>query len=135
MGLLDNVLGMLGGKGGDSSQLLGLVTGLVTSSGGLDGLLQKFSGAGLGNVVQSWISKGENLPISGDQILKVFGQGTIGDLAQKAGLDTGTAASGIAHVLPTIVDKLTPDGAAVGGDALESGIKNLLSGGLGKLLS
>ena len=35
--------------------------------GGLGGLLQSLQGAGLGEVAQSWIGTGSNLPISADQ--------------------------------------------------------------------
>ncbi|MEN9676881.1 MAG: hypothetical protein RIS76_2777 [Verrucomicrobiota bacterium] len=131
MGLLDGIMGALGQGGG--GQLVSLVTGFIQGNGGLDGLAQKFDGAGLGSVFQSWIGKGANLPISSDQILKVFGEQDLGALGQKLGLGANEAAGGLAQILPGLVDKLTPDGASVSGNALESGIQNLVSGGIGKL--
>lgn len=133
MGLLDSVLGAIG-KGGDTSQIISAVTGFIQGSGGLEGLVQKFSNAGLGNVVQSWIGKGQNLPISGDQILKVFGDHDLSQLGQKVGLGVSETANGLAAILPGVVDQLTPEGTSVSGSALESGIKNLVAGGIGKLL-
>ena len=43
------------------------------------------------------------------------------------------AASGIAQVLPPLIDKLTPDGQPVGADVLQQGIQALLGGKLGDL--
>lgn len=121
------------GQGGGGGQLVSMVTGFIQGHGGLEGLSQKFNGAGLGNIFQSWISKGPNLPVSGDQILKVFGEQDLGRLGQNLGLGAADAAGGLAQILPGLVDKLTPDGVPVSGGALESGIQNLVSGGIGKL--
>ena len=41
--------------------------------GGLSGLLQQFHDKGLGSLVSSWVSTGQNLPISADQIQHVLG--------------------------------------------------------------
>jgi uncharacterized protein YidB (DUF937 family) len=136
MSLLGNIVGQLAGNvagGGQSAQLLQLVTGLVTSGGGIDGLVGKFTQAGLGNIVQSWVGKGSNLPVSGDQIMQVFGAQQIGQIAQQAGLQPPQAANGLAQLLPTVVDKLTPDGASVGGAALDQGVAGLLKNGAGGL--
>ncbi|MBL9172520.1 MAG: DUF937 domain-containing protein [Verrucomicrobiales bacterium] len=132
MGLLDGILGALG-PGGDGGSLVTLVTGFLQGQGGLEGLGRRFESAGLGNIFQSWIGKGPNLPIGGDQILKVFGEQDLGRLGQKLGLEAADAAEGLAHFLPKIVDQLTPEGTPVSGPALESGIRSLVSGGIGKL--
>lgn len=130
-GLAGQVLGGLGG--GQQAQLLQLATGLVTQNGGLDGLVKMFAQNGLGNIVNSWVSKGQNMPISGDQITQVFGANKIQELAQQTGLAPNNVSSGLASILPNVVDKLTPDGASVGGNVLEQGIAGLLEGGIGGL--
>lgn len=132
MGLLDGIMGALG-QGGGGGQLVSLVTGFIQGNGGLEGLARKFDGAGLGNVFQSWIGKGTNLPISSDQIFKVFGEQDLGALGQRLGLGAKEAAGGLAQILPGLVDKLTPDGTSVSGNALDEGIQKLVSGGIGKL--
>ena len=132
MGLLDGIMGALG-QGGGGGQLVSLVTGFIQGNGGLEGLARKFDGAGLGNVFQSWIGKGTNLPISTDQILKVFGEQDLGALGQRLGLGANEAAGGLAQILPGLVDKLTPDGTSVSGSALDEGIQKLVAGGIGKL--
>ena len=114
MGLLDSVLGSLaqGGSGSGGNPLLETVLSMVNNpdTGGLAGLLQKFQEHGLGNVADSWVSTGKNLPISGDQIQEALGSGALGDIASKLGLSTGDVSSQLADLLPGVVDKLTPNG-------------------------
>jgi len=114
MGLLDSVLGSLsqGGSGSGGNPLLDTVLSMVNNpdTGGLAGLLQKFQEHGLGNVADSWVSTGKNLPISGDQIQEALGSGALGDIASKLGLSTGDVSSQLADLLPGVVDKLTPNG-------------------------
>lgn len=132
MGLLDSLLGSLGGN--DGGQLMSLVSGFLQGQGGLDGLVRKFDSAGLGNLIQSWIGKGQNLPISADQIQQVFGQQDLASLGQQVGLGVPEIATGLSKILPNLVDQLTPEGTSVSGGALDSALKNLASGGLGRLL-
>ena len=114
MGLLDSVLGSLsqGGSGSGGNPLLDTVLSMVNNpdTGGLAGLLQKFQEHGLGNVADSWVSTGKNLPISGDQIQEALGSGALGDIASKLGLSAGDVSSQLADLLPGVVDELTPNG-------------------------
>lgn len=85
MGLLDqlagDVLGSLAGgqgqpqaAGGGQAMLLQLVMGLLQGNqGGLGALLARLNEAGLGEQVASWIGKGQNLPVSAEQISQAFG--------------------------------------------------------------
>ncbi len=135
MGLLDGLLGSLLGGLNNNQQggLLGSVAGLVGGQGGIQGLLQKFTGQGLGNVVQSWIGKGQNLEVSPDQVKQAFGAEQLQQLAAQAGIDPSQIAGHLAKVLPQVVDKATPDGEIVEGNALQSQLSSLLKGGLGGL--
>ena len=114
MGLLDSVLGSLsqGGTGAGGNPLLETVLSMVNNpdTGGLAGLLQKFQQSGLGNVADSWVSTGKNLPISPDQLQNALGSGELGSLAEKLGMSTGDVSSQLADLLPGVVDKLTPNG-------------------------
>jgi len=106
MGLLD---GLLGGAGGGSS--IGAITDLLgAQEGGLGGLIGAFEKSGLGGVASSWIGKGENLPISAEQIQTVLSSGMIAEFAAKLGVDPEVAAGTLAKVLPQVIDQLTPDG-------------------------
>lgn len=134
MGLLDSVVGALGagGGGGGQGDLLGVVMKLIGQNGGdLAGLVSKFQQGGLGDVVGSWVSTGQNLPVSPDQLSHVLGKDTIGNLAQQLGVSHGDLAGQLSQLLPQVVDKMTPQGqmpAAGAGGGLD------LGGLLGSLL-
>jgi uncharacterized protein YidB (DUF937 family) len=136
MGLLDGLLGSLLGSLNNNQQsgLMTAVSGLISGSGGIGGLMQKFNGAGLGNLMQSWVGSGQNAPATAEHIEQVFGVDQLKALAEKTGIDPSQISAHIAQVLPQLVDKLTPQGQPVEGDALHSGLASLLQGGLGKLL-
>lgn len=128
MGLFDKVGGMLGGKGG-SGDLLGMVTELIQQSGGLNGLLQKFEGAGMGDLVSSWVGNGENKPVDAGQVSSALGSDTLNDLASKFGVDLGEVSGMLANVLPQAVDRLTPNGEVdASSDVTGGGLENMLGG-------
>lgn len=116
MGLMDQLGqaagGMLGGQGGQNP-LLQAVVGLLgkeSSIGGLAGLVQAFQKNGLGEIVNSWVSTGQNLPVTANQIEQGLGSDLLSQLASKAGLSSGAASSQLSGILPDLVDKLTPGG-------------------------
>lgn len=153
MGFFDSVLGavqgaMQGGAQSDAAQQAGLPAGVPPElagalasilgndggNGGLGGLVERFSQAGHGDIISSWIDKGENKPVSGNQL-----QDVLGNLS-------GPLMAMLPVVLPMIIDKLTPDGQAPqgglgnGGDLLSSLVGSLSQGqlpqgGNGDLLS
>jgi len=113
MGLLDSILGgqnQEGGNPGDANPLLGVLTGLLAQSGGVQGLLNKFIQAGHGDKVASWVGPGENQPVSPDQVQNAVGTDQITAIAAKLGVDPAQASQLLAKFLPTVVDKLTPGG-------------------------
>jgi uncharacterized protein YidB (DUF937 family) len=128
MGLLDDFKGMAsettGSGEGDSA-----ISGLLGKGGSaLPGLLDKFGAGGLGNVAQSWVGKGANLPISGAQIKSVLGSDVVASVAAKLGLSTEAAADKIAQVLPGIIDKLTPNGIVPDPEALADKLTGVIKG-------
>lgn len=117
MGLMDQlgraIQGMAGGTQAQNP-LLQAVTSLLggqnSSIGGLAGLVQAFQKNGLGEIVNSWVSTGKNLPISADQIKQGLGGDLLSQLAGKAGLSPDAAGSQLSSLLPDLIDKLTPNG-------------------------
>ena len=113
MGLLDNLqnqaLGAITGANSNSlaSNLLQMIQ---NQPGGLQGLLQCFHDKGLGGLASAWVSTGPNPPASADQIHDVLGGDKIKQLASAAGISPDIAGSAIGHILPALVDKLTPNG-------------------------
>jgi uncharacterized protein YidB (DUF937 family) len=113
MGLLDSILGAATGKSdpsGEANPLIGIVGGLLTQSGGLQGLANRFSQGGQGNAFQSWVGMGENQPVSSGQIQNVLGSEQVNAIATRMGVDPAVASTFLAEYLPKIVDKLTPAG-------------------------
>lgn len=125
MGLLDQITGALGGKNSGSIDYAAILQ-WVNQQGGISGLLEKFRQGGVAEIVQSWISTGANLPISGEQIQNILSQTALQQLSSKLGI-TNEATSGIlAEFLPQIVDKLSPDGKEPTDNALVTAGLNML---------
>lgn len=133
MGLLDSIVGSLTGGGEGQSQLLQIVTGLITQHGGVEGVLQKFAAHGMGAEAQQWVGTGPNPPITGDHVQRVFGNDIVQQVASQLGVPPTQAASGLAALLPTVIDKLTPKGQSVSGSELQDNISGLLKGGTSSL--
>jgi uncharacterized protein YidB (DUF937 family) len=101
---------------------------LKNQPGGIAGLVQQFHDKGLGEVVSSWVSTGQNLPITADQIKSVLSNEHVQAFAAKAGISPEVASAKIAEVLPMIMDKLTPNGQLpTQGGLLETGMNMLKS--------
>jgi uncharacterized protein YidB (DUF937 family) len=113
MGLLDSILNAVSGGGdtsGKAAPLIGMLSGLLTQCGGLEGLASKFSQSGQGNVFSSWVGVGENKSISSNQIQEALGSDQVRAMAARMGVDPNMASNFLAEYLPKIVDKLTPAG-------------------------
>jgi uncharacterized protein YidB (DUF937 family) len=117
MSLLTSVLGAVMGGQQQQNPLLNIALSMLSNNqqgggSGLAGLLGQFQQAGLGHVADSWIGKGQNMPISGDQLQQILGSGQIGQIAQQLGLSNDQASGQLADLLPSLIDKLTPHGEA-----------------------
>ena len=128
MGLLDQLANqMLGGdtqrglgQGMQAAQLAGLAQAVIAMLGsqqpgqqqqaGLGGLLQGFQNAGLDGIIRSWISTGQNQPISGNQLRDALGSDRIDALSRQAGIAPDQGLGALAQLLPSLIDQLTPDG-------------------------
>jgi len=97
---------------------------MLSSQGGLSGLAQQFQQAGLGPQMNSWISAGQNLPISPEQLSQVFGQQQLQQMAAGSGLDQAEVSRGLSDLLPQMIDKLTPQGQIPAG-GIDSALSEL----------
>ncbi|ESN97461.1 hypothetical protein HELRODRAFT_93101 [Helobdella robusta] len=128
MSLFDTLASQVLGSSEQGSAL----SGLLESQGGVAGLIDKFQNGGLGEIAQSWVSTGGNLPISAEQIQAVLGHETVANVAAQFGVDPEQAANTLSSLLPQLVDGLTPNGelpANGNGDLLSAGL-DLLKGKL-----
>lgn len=115
-------LGGGGGMGGMSGMGgMGGMGGL----GGLGALIQQFQQAGLGGQMDSWISTGQNLPISPEQLTQALGHGRMQEMAATHGMDSGQLAGGLSQILPQLIDGLTPQGQVPSGGGLDSALAEL----------
>jgi uncharacterized protein YidB (DUF937 family) len=112
MGLIDTILAAITGKSdsADANPLGAALNSLLAQNGGIQGLMDKFSQGGLGDVFASWVGMGENKSISPDQISSLLDSKQLQGLASSLGLDASQASGFLADYLPKIVDKLTPSG-------------------------
>jgi uncharacterized protein YidB (DUF937 family) len=118
-----------GGLGGMLGQVLGGNAGggpAAGLGGGLGGLLQQLERAGLGSQAQSWVGTGQNQPITADAVSQIFGNDGLAEIARRAGLSTGEASAGLAHLLPAVVDHVTPQGRVPAGNEIEEALGGLL---------
>jgi uncharacterized protein YidB (DUF937 family) len=95
------------------------------ATGGLLGLVNTLRQLGLDDVVSSWISTGENKPISSEQVQNALGEGQINQIAQNMGVSHQEVSTGLAGLLPQLIDKLTPDGKLPEGRVLDQGLELL----------
>jgi uncharacterized protein YidB (DUF937 family) len=126
MGILDSIVGQVfGGKNQNA-----LVTAVLSSlgnqqTGGLAGLVEQLNSKGLGDIVNSWVSTGKNLPITPEQLKDGLGTQVLGNIASQAGISQDQVASQLSTLLPKIVDKLTPDGKVSQADIISKGMELL----------
>lgn len=124
--------GALGGQSGGGSlfspaMIMQIVSMLMNKQGGIGGLVNSFNNAGMGDIVKSWISTGQNLPVSGSQVTQVLGSSTVTQVATQLGINPSQAGDLLSKVLPHVVDQLTPQGQVhadhqSGGDMLNAAI-------------
>jgi len=117
-GLLSGGLGgLLGGLLGGSGAGMGSATlpadddqAHSAVSGGLGELLQRFQQNGYGNVAGSWVGTGPNQPIAPHELQQALGPETVDDLSEQTGVPRNDLLSQLSQALPTLVDRLTPQG-------------------------
>lgn len=133
MGILDALKGVASSALGaeQHTAIANAATSVLSGqSGGLGGLVTQLSQAGLGPAVNSWVGTGQNAPVTGDQLGQALGSDVVFQIAKKAGISPEVAKSGLAFVLPLLIDKATPKGQIPsGGGSLADGL-----GGLAALL-
>lgn len=110
------------GTQADTNAIGNALSGLLgDGQGGIDlaGLASKMASSGeLGNVLSSWLGDGANSSINAESIMSLLGDSNIADFASKLGIDSQSAAGGLADVVPQLMDKSSSGGSlldSVGG--------------------
>ena len=120
MGLLDGVLEGVAGAG-----IYSVVNKLINDHGGLQGVMTTLQQRGLGGAVESWMGTGANQALTPDQVHQALGADKINELAQHAGVTPREVSTHLANTLPTMVDKLTPNGQVPPGNPIQDGLAAL----------
>jgi uncharacterized protein YidB (DUF937 family) len=105
--------GMLGGGGGGMGGGMGSPMGGSmggSMGGGLGGLIDMFRSRGHGDAIDSWVGTGPNRMLAPNELESALGPDTVDQLQQQTGMDRGNMLSELSHVLPGVVDQLTPHG-------------------------
>ena len=89
--------------------------------------------SGLTSMAASWLGDGNNSPISASQILGLFGDSKVQSFASSLNLDSDTAVSGLAEMLPELLDSNSNGGALLGDAGAGGMLGSLVKGGLGSL--
>lgn len=109
MKCFDRLGELMSGEGRHDAVMRALAA-LVDDHGGLGGLGQRFRDIGLGNVLDSWLDKNGNLPLTPADIYVALGEGAVGQFADMMETTSLNAAKVMAEALPELFDRLTPDG-------------------------
>lgn len=120
MGLLDNVMGqaksaLAGQESSLGPMLLSMLggggEGQAAQTNGLSNLIGKFKQAGLGNIVESWMSDQQpNQSVTPDQVNGALGEQTTSAMAGKTGMPKGALLATLAAILPKLVSSMTQNG-------------------------
>ncbi len=77
---------------------------------GLGGLIKQFQQKGLGDAIDSWVNTGTNKDVSSGQVAEALPRDVVDELARRTGLSRDQVIGELAKILPTTVDRLTPQG-------------------------
>ncbi|MDB5884280.1 MAG: hypothetical protein JWR74_451 [Polaromonas sp.] len=128
-------MGGLGGIGGGSGMgmgskggalmvmLLPLAMQWVQRNGGIGAVLQRFQNKGYSQQAASWVSTGENEALEPQAMSEVMGTEELSRLSQQLGVSKEEVSSGMAQIMPQMVNHLTPEGGVPddGDDVLDRG--------------
>ncbi len=118
---------------GDIANALG---GILGGENGLDlgAIIGKVTDGDFGELIQSWIGQGDNVPIDPEQVGALLGDDKVAAFAESLGVSLDSAKQALADALPNIIDHATPAEGGMFDDILAQvgGVKGAMDM-LGKL--
>jgi uncharacterized protein YidB (DUF937 family) len=104
-------------EGIDSSSVTEALSGLLSNEEGsfdISSIISNaMSGDGIGSIVSSWLGDGDNEEIDAGGLASLLGEEKISAFAEKLGIDTDTALSGLTDAIPNMMDKSSEGGTIV----------------------
>ena len=110
MGIMETLTGLFKSSGLQDSLIKSVGSMISDGKISMDSLKAQADKAGLGDIFDSWVSKGENKPITADQVKQMANPENLQKIADDAGISVDQAAEELSKALPDVVDKVTPDG-------------------------
>ncbi len=104
----DFVKGLTGGGSAAAAAPAQAIPGGI--AGALSGLVAHMQGNGAGNIANSWVGTGANLPITGLQLSQILGPDLVNKISASTGLSADQLVAQLSAVLPQLVDHMTPQG-------------------------
>jgi len=104
-------------EGIDSNSVTEALSGLLSNEEGsfdISSIISNaMSGDGIGSIVSSWLGDGDNEEIDAGGLASLLGEDKISAFAEKLGIDTDTALSGLTDAIPNMMDKSSEGGSIV----------------------
>jgi hypothetical protein len=95
-------------------------------TGGLDGFLNLFRRAGVGDVITSWSGGKEGRPLTTSHVESALGMSTLEKLAASSGLAPATVSSVAAFLMPRMIARLATNGVLPSSKALLSHVTHYI---------
>ena len=73
-------------------------------------LFSRFEQSGYADIIRSWIGSGQNHPIEPHQLKEALGSQKVEELSRETGLPHNALLDELVRLLPTVIDRLTPQG-------------------------
>jgi uncharacterized protein YidB (DUF937 family) len=120
MGLTETLTGFLRSSGVPDKYVNSVTKMMQDGSLSLQRFKERAQKEGLGDIFDSWVSKGENKPITADQVKAAADPENLQKIADEAGVSVDEAAEELSKAMPEVVDKLSPEGQLPSDDEVRS---------------
>ena len=87
-----------------------ILSQVLANSGGLQGVVNKLQQAGLDKQVASWLSNGQNIPVTKEQLRAAINDKQLQQIARSLGVPVDQALDVLAKYLPDAIDQASPNG-------------------------
>jgi uncharacterized protein YidB (DUF937 family) len=120
MGVTEKLTGLMKSSGVPDKYIASVTKMIEDGSLSLEKFKERAKQSELGEVFDSWVSKGENKPITADQVKAAADPQNLKRIADEAGGTVDEAAEELSKAMPEVVDNLSPDGELPSDDAIRS---------------
>lgn len=96
--------------------------------GGFAGFIDRFRSHNMGELLTSWLGNGENRSLTLSQLESVLGHNVMQQMASRLDLSNGTVSTALGQLIPTVIDKLSPDGKLPVGNIVPDSVRAYLTG-------